>query len=160
MRIEDARRPQRGRSRAQIRNGTPCGLVDLTDTRGGHCKSLRPQVHMKCSIWDRAKITYTGFRFWNVQSSTKLPPHQPTIWVSVGGIYLYDITNTRKQLCSPNEPFVVVLEKGFYFFHEISSFGVDFEICNFVDRFITKHTQYTLIKIHKKWKSKIGFVPD
>ncbi len=25
-----------------------------TRARSGHCKSVRPQVHMKCSIWDRA----------------------------------------------------------------------------------------------------------
>ncbi len=34
--------------KAKMRNGTLYGLVDLTDTR------IRPQVHMKCSIWDRA----------------------------------------------------------------------------------------------------------
>ncbi len=72
-----------------------------------------------------------------------------TVQISLGGIYLCDVTNTGKQLCSPNEPFVVVLEKGFFFFYEISPFGVDFEICNFVDRFMPKHTQYTLTKIQK-----------
>ncbi len=46
--------------------------------------------------------------------------------------YLCDITNTGKQLCSPNEPFVVVPENGFKK-NEISPFGVDFEICKFVD---------------------------
>ncbi len=45
------------------------------------------------------------------------------------------------------EPFVVVLEKGFLK-NEISPFGVDFEI-NFVDRFMPKHTHYTLTKIQK-----------
>ncbi len=97
--------------------------------------------------------TRTGFRFWNVQCSTKLSPHPPTIQISVGGIYfndipLCDITNTWKQRCSPNEPFVVVLEKGF-FKNEISPFGVDFEICNFVDLFMPKQTHYTLTKIQK-----------
>ncbi len=77
------------------------------------------------------KNTHTGFLFWKVQSSTKHSPHTPTIQISVGGIYFCDITNTRKQLCSRNKPFVVVLEKGF-FENEISPFGVDFEICNFV----------------------------
>ncbi len=82
-----------------------------------------------------------------MQCSTKRPP-PPTIQISVGGTYFCDITNTGKQLCSPNEPFVVVLEKGF-FKNEISPFGVDFEICNFVDCFMPKHTHYTLTKIHK-----------
>ncbi len=45
-------------------------------------------------------------------SSTKRSPHLPTIRISVGGIYFCNITNTGKQLCSPNESFVVVLEKG------------------------------------------------
>ncbi len=94
------------------------------------------------------KNTRTGFRFWNVQCSTKCFPHPLTIRISVGGVYLCDITNTGKLLCSPNEPFVVVLEKGF-FKNEISPCGVDFEICNFVDRFMPKHTQYTLTKIQK-----------
>ncbi len=53
-----------------------------------------------------------------------------------------------KQLCRPNELFVVVLEKRFVK-NEISPFGVDFEICNFVDRFMPKHTHYTLNKIQK-----------
>ncbi len=29
----------------------------------------------------------TGFRFWNVQSSTKCSPHRPAIQISVGGVY-------------------------------------------------------------------------
>ncbi len=62
--------------------------------------------------------------------------------------------NTGNQLCCPNEPFVVVLEKGF-FKYLISPFGVDFKVCNFVDLFMPKHTHYTLTKI-KKWKSIIG----
>ncbi len=37
------------------------------------------------------KNTRTGFWFWNVQCSTKRSPHQPTIWISVGGIYFNDI---------------------------------------------------------------------
>ncbi len=49
---------------------------------------------------------------------------------------------------SPNEPFVVVLEKGFLK-NEISPSGMDFEICNFVDLFMPKHTHYTLTKIQK-----------
>ncbi len=49
---------------------------------------------------------------------------------------------------NPNETFIVVLEKGF-FLNEISPFGVDFEICNFLDRFMPKHTHYTLTKIQK-----------
>ncbi len=57
------------------------------------------------------------------------------IQISVGGVYFCDVTNTGKQLCSPNEPFVVVLEKGF------KKKKVHFEICNFVDRFMPKHTQ-------------------
>ncbi len=61
--------------------------------------------------------------------------------------------NTGKQLCSPNEPFVVVLEKGFKKKNEISPFGVDFEIYNFVDRFMPKHTHWLK---YKKWKSIIG----
>ncbi len=68
--------------------------------------------------------------------------------------YFCDITNTGKQLCSPRKPFVVVLEKGF-FLNEISPFGVDFEICNFVNLFMPKHTHYTLTKIQKV-KSIIG----
>ncbi len=94
------------------------------------------------------KNTRTGFRFWSVQYSTKRSLHPPTIRISVGGIYFCDITNTGKQLCSPNEPFVVVLEKGFLK-NEISPFGVDFDICNFVDLFMPKHTHYTLTKIQK-----------
>ncbi len=94
------------------------------------------------------KNTSTGFRFWNVQCATKHSPHPATIRIYVGGIYFCDITNTGKQLCSPNEPFVVVLEKGF-FLNEISPFGVDFEICNFVDLFMPKHTHYTLTKTQK-----------
>ncbi len=101
------------------------------------------------------KNTRTGFRFWNMQSSTKHSPHPPTIQISLGRIYFCDITNTGKQRCSPNEPFVVVLEKGFFFLNEISPFGVDFEICNFVDLFMPKHTHYTLTKIQKV-KSIIG----
>ncbi len=54
----------------------------------------------------------------------------------------------EKQLCSPNKPFVVVLEKGFKK-NEISPFEMDFEICNFVDLFMPKHTHYTLTKIQK-----------
>ncbi len=83
-----------------------------------------------------------------MQCSTKRSPHLPTIHISVGGTYFCDVTNTGKQLCSPNEPFVVVLEKGFLK-NEISPFGVDFEICNFVDFFMPKHTHYTLTKIQK-----------
>ncbi len=64
------------------------------------------------------------------------------------GFTICDVTNTGKQLCSPNEPFVVVLEKGFLK-NKISPFGVDFEICKFVDRFMPKHTLYTLTKIQK-----------
>ncbi len=30
-----------------------------------------------------------------------------------GGFTICDVTNTGKQLCSPNEPFAVVLEKGY-----------------------------------------------
>ncbi len=40
----------------------------------------------------------------------------------------------------------VVLKRDF-FKNEISPFGVDFEICNFVDLFMPKHTHYTLTKI-------------
>ncbi len=94
------------------------------------------------------KNTRSGFQFWNVQCSTKRSPHPPTIRISVGGIYFCDITNTGKQLCRPNEPFVVVLE-NIYFLNKISPFWVDFEICNFVDLFMSKHTNYTLTKIQK-----------
>ncbi len=38
------------------------------------------------------KNTRTGFRFWNVQCSTKHSPHPPTIRISVGRIYFCDIT--------------------------------------------------------------------
>ncbi len=38
------------------------------------------------------KNTRTGFRFWNVQCSTKQSPHPPTIRISVGRIYFCDIT--------------------------------------------------------------------
>ncbi len=55
----------------------------------------------------------------------------------------------KKLLCSSNEPFAVVLEKRIFFLNEISPFGVAFEICNFVDSFIPKHTHYTLTKIQK-----------
>ncbi len=95
------------------------------------------------------KNTRTRFRFWNVQCSTKCSPHPPTIQISIGGIYFCDITNTGNQLCSPNKPFVVVLVKGFFFLNEISPFGVEFEICNFVKLFMPKHTHYTLTKIQK-----------
>ncbi len=78
------------------------------------------------------KTPALGFDFETCSAQPRAPP--PTIQISVGGIYLCDVTNTGKQLCSPNELFVVVLEKGF-FKNEISPFGVDFEICNFVDRF-------------------------
>ncbi len=57
------------------------------------------------------------------------------------------VTNTGKQLCSPNEPFVVVLENRFFFKNEISPFEVDFEICNFVDLFYAQ--TYTLTKIQE-----------
>ncbi len=33
--------------------------------------------------------------------------------------------------------------------NEISPFGVDFEICNFVDSFVSKHTPYSQTKIQK-----------
>ncbi len=39
--------------------------------------------------------------------------------------------------------------KGIKKYIYISSFGVDFEICNFVDRFRPKHTHYTLTNIQK-----------
>ncbi len=68
------------------------------------------------------KNTRTGFRFWNVQCSTKRPPPPPPIiQISVSRFKICDVTNTGKQLCSPNEPFVVV----------------------------PKHTHYTLTKIQK-----------
>ncbi len=47
------------------------------------------------------------------------PPQPPTIQISVGWIYFNDILmgcfviSQNIQRCSPNEPFVVVLEKGF-----------------------------------------------
>ncbi len=111
--------------------------------------------HPKCSENSRFpseiqwyKNTSTVFRFSNMQSSTTLSPHPPTIQINVGGIFFCDNTNTGKQLCSPNEPFVVVLEK-YIFLNKISPFGVDFEICNFVDIFMPKHTHYTLTKIKK-----------
>ncbi len=94
------------------------------------------------------KTPAPGFDFETCSAQPSVLPPPPTIQISVGGIYLCDITNTWKQLCSPDEPFVVVLEKGF-FKNEISPFGVDFEICNFVDRFMPKHTLYTLTKIQK-----------
>ncbi len=64
------------------------------------------------------------------------------------GFTVWDVTNKGNQLCSPNEPFAVVLEKGFSK-NKISPFGVDFEICNFVDRYMPKHTHDTLTKIQK-----------
>ncbi len=82
-----------------------------------------------------------------MQCSTKRSPHLPTIQIYVGGIYFCDITNKRKQICSPKEPFVVVLEKGC--FKTTYPFGVEFEICNFVDLFMPKHTHYTLTKVQK-----------
>ncbi len=36
-----------------------------------------------------------------------------------------------------------------FFLNEISPFGADFEICNFVDYFMPKHTHYTLTKIQE-----------
>ncbi len=39
--------------------------------------------------------------------------------------------------------------KGIFKKNEISPFGVDFEICNFVDCFMPKHTLYTLTTIQK-----------
>ncbi len=79
-----------------------------------------------------------------MQCSIKRSPHQPTIQIS--GFTICDITNTGKQLCNPNETFIVVLKKKK---KEISPFGVDFEICNFVDGFKPKHAHYTLTKIKK-----------
>ncbi len=61
------------------------------------------------------KTPALGFDFETCSAQPSIFP-PPTIRISVGGIYFCDITNTEKQLCSPNEPFVVVLEKGFFFF--------------------------------------------
>ncbi len=93
----------------------------------------------KCDI----KTPGLGFNFETCRAQSVLPAANHS---NVRRrITICDVTNTGKQLCSPNEPFVVVLEKGF-FLNKISPFGVDFEICNFVD---TKHTHYTLTKIQE-----------
>uniref|UniRef100_A0A672T2X9 UAP56-interacting factor n=1 Tax=Sinocyclocheilus grahami TaxID=75366 RepID=A0A672T2X9_SINGR len=57
----------------------------------------------------------------------------------------------ENKRCSPNEPFAVVLEKGFLK-NEISPFGVDFENFNFLDLFLCSNIHYTLTKIKKKVK--------
>ncbi len=49
------------------------------------------------------KNTRTGFRFWNVQCSTKHSPHPPTIQISVGGIYLNDILMSRFVISQTTE---------------------------------------------------------
>ncbi len=67
----------------------------------------------KSEILQWYKKNRMGFRFWNVQSSTKRSPHPPTIQTPVGGIYLCDVTNTGNQLWSKNKLFVVVLENDF-----------------------------------------------
>ncbi len=71
----------------------------------------------------------------------------PTIRISEGGIYFCDVTNTRKQFCSPNEPFCCCSWKGIA--PKIYIFRVDFEICNFVDCFIPKNAHWLKFK---KWK--------
>ncbi len=40
--------------------GHPMVYVTLR-ARGGHCESVRPQVHTKCSIWDRATLFHVQF---------------------------------------------------------------------------------------------------
>ncbi len=52
------------RLNAKVRNGTP-GIR----SRGlsGHCKSVRPQVHMKCSIWDRAMVAQSQSAFGKLE---------------------------------------------------------------------------------------------
>ncbi len=102
------------------------------------------------------KNARTGFRFWNVQCSTKRSPHPPTIRISVGGIYFNDILMGRFVISQTPENNAVVQTsrslqflKSVFFLNEISPFGVDFEICNFVDLFMPKHTHYTLNKIQK-----------
>lgn len=47
---------------------------------------------------------------------------------------------------------VVVLEKSFPK-SEISSFGIDIKICDFVDLFMSKHAYYTLANTHKSQKA-------
>ncbi len=93
----------------------------------------------KCDI----KTPRLGFNFETCRAQSVLPAANHS---NVRRrITICDVTNTGKQLSDPNEPFVVVLKKGF-FKNKISPFGVDFEICNFVD---TKHTHYTLTKIQE-----------
>ncbi len=74
--------------------------------------------------------------------STKSFPRLPTIQISVGRI----ITNTRKQLCSPNEPFVVVFEN---YKKKKKPKYLPLEWTLRFDRFMPKHTHYTLTKIQK-----------
>ncbi len=95
------------------------------------------------------KNARTGFPIWNAQCSTKHYPHPPTRSNFRRRDLFCDITNTGTQLCSPNEPFVVVLEKGFLK-NKISPFGVGFEICNFV---LCPRMRWLKFK---KWKSIIG----
>ncbi len=54
------------------------------------------------------------------------------------------ISQIQENNCSPNEPCVVVLEKGF-FLNEISPFGVDFEIFYFVDLFMLSNLIYLIM---------------
>jgi len=54
--------------------------------------------------------------------------------------------------CSLKELFVVVLEKGILF-NKISSFGVNFELCNLADLFYAQTLHSKVEKVKKKKKN-------
>ncbi len=68
--------------KAKMRNGTHYGLVDLTDTR------IRPQVHMKCSIWDRAS--------GNAKNDHSLDIYLFTIYADYFFTYFFSLPNIAK----------------------------------------------------------------
>ncbi len=86
------------------------------------------------------------FRFF---ASTKRSCHQRTFKFQLAG-FIFVISHIQEN------NFVVQMShslKRDFILNEISPFWVDFQICNFVDCFITKHTHYTLTKIKKVKKA-------
>ncbi len=107
------------------------------------CK-MKWKWHLKFSAnsWFPSEISdiktpALGFDFETCSAQPSVLPTCQPVEFPEAGFTISDVTKTGKQLCSPNKPFVVVLEKVF-FLNEISPFGVDFEICNFADRFMPK----------------------
>ncbi len=85
--------------------------------------------------------TSTGFRLWSVQSSTSR--------ISVGGIIFVMSQMHENTFVVQTIHFSNGCSSWIFFFYEISHFGVDFEMCNFVDRYMPKHTHYIRTKIKK-----------